>query len=189
MPGGAHVSGGGPDASVLAIAHGDRRGVEAPLVARDLCRGWRTPNVESVVAEMADHLRRYRVAAVVADRYAGQWPVAAFARHGMALRHATRNRSEAYCELHPLIATHRALLLDHPTLLRELRQLERRTGRLGKDTVDHPPRLHDDHSNAAALALVEADKRASEPEPDWRNVFTSMASHRRRKTAADTFLH
>ncbi len=63
-------------------------------------------------------------------------------------------------ELHPLIATGRATLLDHATTLRELRQLERRTGR-GKDLIDHPPRQHDDHANAAALALVAAETSAS----------------------------
>jgi len=152
------MSGGGPDASVLAIAHAEKRGGEAPPVVLDLCRGWRTPNVEAVVGEMAEHLRRYRATQVVGDKYAGEWVPAAFKRHGISYRHATRTRSEAYIELHPLIATGRAALLDHGALLKELRQLERRTGR-GRDVVDHPPRLHDDHANAAALALVAADVR------------------------------
>src|SRR5262249_37430915 len=122
-------------------------------------------NVEAVVAEMAEHLRRYKIGAIVGDKYAGEWVPAAFKRHGIAYRHATRTRSEAYVELHPLVVTGRAALLDQPTLLKELRQLERRTGR-ARDVVDHPPRMHDDHANAAALALVEADVRTRSGPPE-----------------------
>ena len=43
------MSGGGPDASTLAIAHAEKRGTDAPLVTLDLCRGWHTANVEGVV--------------------------------------------------------------------------------------------------------------------------------------------
>ena len=32
----------------------------------------------------------------------------------------------------------------------ELRRLERKRGRAGKDSVDHPPRLHDDLANSVA---------------------------------------
>jgi len=168
------MSGGGPDASTLAIAHAERRGSEAPRVVLDVCRGWHTANVEGVVAEMAEHLGRYRIGSVVGDKYAGEWVPSAFKRHGIAYRHATRNRSEVYIELHPLIATGRAVLLDHSTLLRELRQLERRTGRQGRDTVDHPLRLHDDHANAAALALVEVAARATRVTPDFRHVIRTI---------------
>ena len=52
-------------------------------------------------------------------------------------------------------------MLEHPTLLREMRQLERRTRRQGRDLIDHPARLHDDHANAAALALVAAEAATS----------------------------
>jgi hypothetical protein len=178
--GAVDMSGGGPDASVLAIAHAARRDPEAPIVTLDCCRGWRTADVEGVVAEMAAHLRRYRIGQVVGDKYAGEWVPAAFKRHGIHYRHALKNRSEIYIELHPLIATGRAALLDAPTLLRELRQLERRTGRLGKDSVDHPARAHDDHSNAAALACVEADV-TMQHRPNFKSVFTSRARwHARR---------
>jgi hypothetical protein len=126
-------------------------------------RGWRERNVEGVVAEMAAHLARYRVHTVLGDRYTGEWVPAAFRRHGIEYRPAPRTRSETYLELHPLLATGRTVLLDHATLLRELRQLERRTSRQGRDVIDHPPRLHDDHANAAALALVDAGAVANLP--------------------------
>lgn len=152
-------SGGGADAFTLAIAHADRhRDRDPAYTVLDLCRGWRTPNVETVVAEIAAHLARYGVKQVVGDKYAGEWVPVAFRRHGVSYQQAGRNRSEAYLELHPLIVTGRAALLDHPTLLTELRGLERRTSRIGRDTIDHPPRAHDDHANAVALALVAAEE-------------------------------
>jgi hypothetical protein len=49
-------------------------------------------------------------------------------------------------------------LLDAPPLAMELMQLERRTARSGRDSVDHPPQGHDDHANACCgvLALLAA---------------------------------
>ena len=40
--------------------------------------------------------------------------------------------------------------------------LDRRTGRSGKDSVDHGPRGHDDVANAAAGALVAAAQQDRE---------------------------
>jgi hypothetical protein len=47
-------------------------------------------------------------------------------------------------------------LPNHPVLLRELRLLERRTHRSGKDSVDHGLRGHDDHANAALGCAARA---------------------------------
>ena len=50
--------------------------------------------------------------------------------------------------------------MDSPQQLIELRQLERRTGRSGREIIDHPPKAHDDCSNALAgmSYLVEHKK-------------------------------
>jgi hypothetical protein len=45
------------------------------------------------------------------------------------------------------------VLPDHPKLLRELRLLERRTHRSGRDKVDHGRNGHDDHANAVCGVL------------------------------------
>jgi len=47
-------------------------------------------------------------------------------------------------------------ILDHPVMIRELKNLERRPSPGGKDKVDHPKGLHDDYSNALSLAAVTA---------------------------------
>jgi hypothetical protein len=44
-------------------------------------------------------------------------------------------------------------LLDLPRLIAQLCSLERRTARGGRDSIDHPPKAHDDVANVAAGAL------------------------------------
>jgi hypothetical protein len=53
----------------------------------------------------------------------------------------------------PLFARHLVRLPEHPKLLRELRLLERRTHRGGKDSVDHPRGGHDDYANCVRGVL------------------------------------
>jgi hypothetical protein len=71
------------------------------------------------------------------------------------------DKSTTYLECEPLFAQARVELLDHPTLLRELRLLERRPRAGGKTVVDHPPgsQGHDDYANALALAVMLASQR------------------------------
>ena len=47
-------------------------------------------------------------------------------------------------------------MLDHPQMIGELLNLERRVARGGKDSIDHSRGLHDDFINSAAGALVLA---------------------------------
>jgi len=68
--------------------------------------------------------------------------------------------SALYLEMLPQFMREQISLPDHPQLVRELRSLERRTSRMGRDTVTHPPGGHDDYANALAGCL-----RASEAKP------------------------
>ncbi len=51
-------------------------------------------------------------------------------------------------------------MLDDKKLLAQLGNLERRTSRNGRDTVDHPPGGHDDIANSVAGAVVHAAGRS-----------------------------
>ena len=51
-------------------------------------------------------------------------------------------------------------LLDHPRLLAQLCNLERRVARGGRDSIDHAPGGHDYLINTAAIALVRVLRRA-----------------------------
>jgi hypothetical protein len=145
-------SGGSADAMTLAIAHMDRE-----MAALDLVREVRPPfSPESVVDEFASILHSYRVSRVVGDRYAGEWPRERFRKRDIEYVTSERTKSDLYQALLPLINSGRAELLDLPRLIGQLCNLERRTARGGRDSIDHPPSQHDDLANAAAGALVLA---------------------------------
>ena len=146
-------SGGSADSMTLAIAH-----IEDGCRVLDLVTERRPPfSPESVVEEFASILKSYGLETVRGDRYAGEWPRERFREHGIEYAISTKTKSDIYRELLPLLNSGAASLLDDPTLLNQLAALERRTARGGRDSIDHPPRAHDDVANAAAGALVHAD--------------------------------
>ncbi len=148
-------SGGGKDSFTLAIGHNEKG-----VAHLDLVRARKPPfSPDGVVAEFALLLQRYGITQVTGDRYAGQWVVEAFQKAGIQYVHSERSKSEIYLEAEPMFATGKCRVLDHKTLLNELRRLERRTSKSGKDTVDHPPGGHDDVANAVCGVLVLARGR------------------------------
>jgi hypothetical protein len=56
---------------------------------------------------------------------------------------------------------------DHPRLLRELRLLERRTHRSGKDSVDHGRVGHDDSANCLCACAVLSARRGYPTDLSW----------------------
>jgi hypothetical protein len=151
----ADPSGGSHDAFTLAIGHRD-----GERIVLDMVRGIRPPfNPSTVVNEYAALLKSYGCYSVTGDRYAGEWVREAFAHQGITYRHSERSKSELYLEALPVFTTGTVDLLDSQPLTVELMQLERRTARSGKDSVDHPPGGHDDHANAVCgcLALLASN--------------------------------
>ncbi len=143
-------SGRAHDAFTLAIGH--REGARVVL---DVCRGTKPPfNPSVVVAEYATLLKTYRVHSVTGDRYAGEWVRERFSQHGIQYTHSEQSKSELYMESLPQFAQGAVTLLDCQPLRVELMQLERRTARSGKDSVDHPPGGRDDHANAVCGCLT-----------------------------------
>jgi hypothetical protein len=129
-----------------------------------LLRAWAPPFDPGVVSgEIADVLKGYGVLNVTGDDYAGEWPVASFRNHGIAYERCEKNKSELYLAFVPVTNSAGVELPDDKRLFNELRRLERKRGRAGKDTVDHPPRLHDDLANAVAglsyLLINDADSQ------------------------------
>lgn len=151
-------SGGSADSMTLAISH--REGDEAVL---DAVREVRPPfSPEAVTKEFCDLLKLYRIRNVTGDRYAGEWPREQFRKQGVEYLIADKSRSELYLALVPSINSGQVRLLDVPRLEGQLIGLERRTSRVGKDTIDHSPGAHDDVANAVAgaLHLVGANRSA-----------------------------
>lgn len=142
-------SGGSADSMTLAISHR-----EDGVAVLDAVREVKPPfSPESVVAEFCDLLKRYGLRSVTGDRYGGEWPREQFRKQGVEYVLADKSRSELYLGLVPAINSRLVRLLDVPHLEQQLVGLERRTSRVGRDTIDHAPGAHDDVANAVAGAL------------------------------------
>jgi hypothetical protein len=138
-------SGGSSDSMTLAIAHREK-----DVIVLDCVRERRSPfSPEAVVAEFVDTLRRYRVGTVYGDRYGGEWPRERFKKIGIEYFSSDKSKSDLYLAALPLIMSSKVDLLDNQRLIGQLCGLERRTGRSGRDSVDHRPGARDDVANAA----------------------------------------
>lgn len=148
-------SGGRRDSFALGIAH--KQGDCAFL---DLAREWTAPlDPAQIVGEIAALVRPYGIRTIVGDAYSGEWCRAAFREAGIAYTVSALTASEIFLETGPLLAQGRARLIDHQGLVRQLRQLERRTSSGGRDRVSHPPGGHDDLAVSAMGALQLAHSR------------------------------
>jgi hypothetical protein len=104
-------------------------------------------------------LKTYGLRTVTGDAYSGQIIRELFQAEGVAYTVSRKSKSEIYLEFLPCLNSGRVQLLDNKKLVKQLCQLERRTGRgTGRDIVDHPKgsSYHDDSINAAAGALCLA---------------------------------
>ncbi|WOJ93679.1 hypothetical protein R0135_00580 [Congregibacter variabilis] len=149
----ADPSGGGPDGFSLAICHRERDTVIVDLVTERT----RT-NPASVVSEYCKILQQYRIQVVGGDKYAGQWVANEFSRHGVRYNYSAKNRSELYIDTLAMLNAGEVELPPVDKLARQFANLERRTSRSGRDSIDHPPGLHDDLANAVAGAVVSQQK-------------------------------
>jgi hypothetical protein len=147
--------GSGQDSFTLCICHRDG---EQRVV--DLIREDRPPfSPEQRIKEIAGDLEAYHITSVTGDRYAGEYPRELFRKQGIEYKLAEMPKSDLYREMLPLLNSGRVQLLDHQRMIRQLVNLERRTARGGKDSIDHPRGGHDDLINAVAGALVGAQEK------------------------------
>jgi hypothetical protein len=123
-----------------------------------------------IAARFAAVLQRFNLRHVRGDRYGAEWVVGAFKQFGIGYEPAELDKSGIYTEVAPLFAEKRVELLDIRRLATELRLLERRPRSGGRgDSIDHPPRAHDDAANAACGALWLASKKpAHSMQPGYR---------------------
>jgi hypothetical protein len=149
----AHVDpagGTGQDSFTLAIASN----VNGKAVL-DLLLEYRPPFKPSeVIAQIVAACRAYRVERVVGDSYAGGFSGEQFQKNGMVYEKCSRNRSQLYLDVLPLLNSASVDLLDDKRMVAQFANLERRTAKGGKDSVDHKPGSHDDLVTSVAGALV-----------------------------------
>jgi len=143
------AGGTGNDSYTLAIAH-----KEGEHYAVDLVRGTKGKfDPAQVTKDYAELLKQYRIGSVTGDHYGAEWVAGAWRDAGIVYVPSDIPKSAIYLESLPLFTRGLVRLPDHAKLLRELRLLERRTHRGGKDSVDHPRGGHDDHANAVCGVL------------------------------------
>lgn len=144
------ASGGvGADAYTLAIGHKTGQHFIVDLVRGTSGRF----DPQEVTKQYAAVLKEYRLRSVTGDHYAAEWVAGAWRGCNVSYMRSQLPKSAIYLETIPLFARGLIQLPDHPRLLRELRLLERRTHRSGRDAVDHPRGGHDDHANAVCGVL------------------------------------
>lgn len=154
----ADMSGGLHDAACLCIGH-----LTNGVLVVDVLHHYPAPHEpHSVVRRMAATLNKFGIRQVTADRFGGSWVSDSFRAVGIKHQPSEYSASEAYSELLPRITTPGALkLLDHPVLINELCNLERRVRPNGQDMISHPPGLghHDDAAVTVALLVTVTSKK------------------------------
>jgi hypothetical protein len=144
------AGGSGQDSMTLAIGHD-----EGGLGVLDAVREVKPPfSPESVVVDFAQLLKRYHVRTVTGDRFGGEWPRERLKIYGVAYTIAEKSKSDIYRDFLPLLNSGEVELLDNEQLTNQLCNLERRTARGGKDSIDHPPNGHDDLANVVAGVMA-----------------------------------
>jgi hypothetical protein len=144
------MSAGRHDASVICIAH-----KSGEQIVADVVRGAKSPHDPQRIAnDWADLAREYGCRSVTGDNYAGEWVAGAFRNAGLDYQRSELTASELFLEGLPIFTRGLASIPAHPDLLRELRLLERRTARSGRESVSHGPGGTDDFANALFGAIV-----------------------------------
>ena len=90
---------------------------------------------------------------VTGDNYSAEWVQAAFKERDVEYKRSELTKSALYLEALPLFMRGVISIPNSPKLIRELRLLERRASRTGRDVVDHDRNGSDDHANALAGML------------------------------------
>jgi hypothetical protein len=144
------MSGGRHDLSTIAIVHTEGEG-DARRYIVDVVRGRKDPH--AAMKEFVELAKSYRCSTIVGDNYAAEWVAGAYREAGVVYQQSKLVRSELYLAGLPLFTRGIVGLPNQAPLLRELRLLERRTARSGRDTVDHGPGGSDDFANAVFGAL------------------------------------
>ena len=159
----ADASAGRHDAFSFCIGHCEGKKPDLTWVC-DVIRGHSAPFDPRIVAQEYAHLaRQYGCTKIVGDAFAGEWVTQSFRDAGARYETSPLVKSALYLESLPHFNRGAALIPNHETLLRELRQLERRVSRSGRNSVDHPKHGSDDYANAVCGALYLCMHEAHRP--------------------------
>jgi hypothetical protein len=106
-----------------------------------------------VSKEVIEICKRYKISQVTGDAYGGEWPRDPLKKGGIAYVLSEKTAVGVVLGLPPgreLQAVRATRPRSSPEGLNQFTNLERRVGRTGRDSVDHPPGGHDDVANGIA---------------------------------------
>jgi hypothetical protein len=154
------AGGSGKDAMTLTIGH-----MEGDRFIVDLVRSRNPPfSPDDVTQEFCGIIKSYGIATVIGDNYANMWPCERFAVYGIDYQKANLVKSDIYLAFLPMMNSGRVELLDHPKMIAQLCDLDRRPGSV-RDIIDHQPNQHDDLINSVAGCAVYAAQRRTQELP------------------------
>jgi hypothetical protein len=156
------MAAGGADASTIAVCYRDGERIICAAL-----RG-RHGNPQAAVEEFAALAKSYRCRTVTGDNFAKDWVANAYRSCGLDYRRSPLTRSELYLEGRIHFARNLINIPNNPTLVRELRFLERRVLKTGRDQVSHPAAggtHHDDHANSLFGSMYLCAKAAQRTAP------------------------
>lgn len=143
------ASGGRHDAFTVAIGHREK---DHFIV--DVVRGKAAPfDPQLVTTQFAALLKEYGISRVRGDNYAASWVETSWRDNGIKFERSELAKSQLYLEALPLFTRNVVRLPNDPRLTRELRLLERRATRSGRDAVDHGRNGTDDYANSCCGLL------------------------------------
>jgi hypothetical protein len=150
------------DAFTLCLGHCEGKKEDITWTC-DVIRGRHAPFDPRVVArEYAALAKQYGVQKIIGDHFAPGWVSGAFNDVGARYESSPLPKSQLYLESLPFFNRGAICLPHHTQTLRELKLLERRTHRSGRDSVDHGSHGSDDYANVVAggiyIAAIEARK-------------------------------
>jgi hypothetical protein len=151
------MAAGGPDASTIAVCYRDGERIICAAL-----RG-RHGNPQAAVEEFAALAKSYRCRTITGDNFAKDWVANAYRSCGLEYRRSPLTRSDLYLEGRIHFARNLINIPNNPVLVRELRFLERRVSKTGRDQVSHPAAggtHHDDHANSLFGAMYLCAKAA-----------------------------
>jgi hypothetical protein len=157
------MAAGGPDASTICVCYRDGERIICAAL-----RG-RHGNPQAAVEEFAALAKQqYKCRSVTGDNFAKDWVANAYRSCGLEYRRSPLTRSDLYLEGRIYFARSLINIPNNPVLVRELRFLERRVSKTGRDQVSHPVAggtHHDDHANALFGAMYLCAKAAQRVKP------------------------
>ena len=140
------MSGGSNDDACLAIAHAEGKIAVLDLVVKQI--GPAPFNARNAVSQFCGILDSYKISKVYGDAYGGLTFRQDFEACYKQYDVRTTSASELYEQIEPVLNANEVELLDAPTLIDQLVCLVWRGSK-----ITHENGAHDDHANAAALAI------------------------------------